>query len=67
MKISRYTVAGTAMVQGPPQKLQGNVGEHSRRNIQQLWYRLHLTHIMEVSMVCSGLAVVAISVLTIIM
>ena len=59
-KISHYTVAGTAMVQGPPQKLQGNVGEDSCRSTQQWWYRLHLTHIMEVSMVYSGLAVVSV-------
>ena len=42
-------------------QLEGNVGEDSRRSAQQWQYQLHnLMHIMEVSMVYSGLAVVSV-------
>ena len=39
--------------------LQGNVGEDGRKSAQQWWYRLHLMHIMEVSMVYSVLTIIA--------
>ena len=39
--------------------LKGNVGEDGRRSAQQWRYRLHLMHIMEVSMIYNGLAVVS--------
>ena len=48
------------MVQGPLQTIEGIAGEDGRRSVQQLRYRLHLMHIMEVSMVYSGLAVVSV-------
>ena len=41
-------------------QLQGNVGEDGHWSAQQWRYRLHLMHIMEVSMVYSGLAVVSV-------
>ena len=41
-------------------QLEGNVGEDGRRSAQQWQYQLHLMHIMEVSMVYSGLAAVSV-------
>ena len=67
MTAKQYTIYNNSSVsrdnygsRSTTKQLQGNVAKDGCRGAQQWRYRLHLMHIMEVSMVYSGLAVVSV-------